>query len=128
MASPCLEAQQPRWERNVNIASEICCILADCCVIVCQTVSQRSRTVCTVPVRLRDRVMFSIGEALSRVGVSRSTYFRWVRLGRIPDTQFKDRNGRRVFTEEEVDLLSHVANELRETDAQARLEFGSPKA
>lgn len=80
-----------------------------------------------VPTMLHNRVMYSIGEALSRAGLSRSTYFRWVRSGRIPDTQFKDRNGRRVFTEEEVQLLDSLANELKQTDTQARLEFDSRK-
>jgi DNA-binding transcriptional MerR regulator len=80
-----------------------------------------------VPIRLQDRTLFSIGEALARAGLSRSTYFRWVRSGRIPDTQFKDRNGRRVFTEEEVDLLNNIANQLRETETQTRLEFGPSK-
>lgn len=76
---------------------------------------------------MKDRALFSIGEALARAGLSRSTYFRWVRSGRIPDTQFKDRNGRRVFTEDEVDLLNNVANQLRQTETQTRLEFDASK-
>jgi len=72
---------------------------------------------------LRDRVVFSIGEALAKARVSRSTYFRWVRMGRIPDTQFKDRNGHRVFTEDEVKLLDNLANQLSDSSAQTRLEF-----
>lgn len=80
-----------------------------------------------MPIRFQDRPLFSIGEALARAGLSRSTYFRWVRSGRIPDTQFKDRNGRRVFTEEEIDLLNNVANQVRETETQTRLAFGPAK-
>lgn len=80
-----------------------------------------------MPVTLQNRVLFSIGEALPRAGVSRSTYFRWVRSGRIPDTQFKDRNGRRVFTEEEVEQLTGIAKELKETNNQIRLEFDGQK-
>lgn len=75
-----------------------------------------------MPSTLQDRIVFSIGEALARVHVSRSTYFRWVKTGRIPDTQFKDRNGRRVFTEQEIEVLDNLANQLRESP-QARLEF-----
>jgi len=76
-----------------------------------------------MPTVLQDRKVFSIGEALERVRVSRSTYFRWVRTGRIPDTQFKDRNGHRVFTEEELQALDNLANQLRESSSQTRLEF-----
>ncbi len=72
---------------------------------------------------LKDRVVYSIGEALSKARVSRSTYFRWVRTGRIPDTQFKDRNGHRVFTQEEVQALDDFANQLRDSSAQRRLHF-----
>lgn len=44
-------------------------------------------------------------------------------MGRIPDTQFKDRNGHRVFTEDEVKLLDNLANQLSDSSAQTRLEF-----
>ena len=93
------------------------------CIIVCQAVSHRARMACNVPTTLQDRVVFSIGEALAKARVSRSTYFRWVKTGRIPDTQFKDRNGHRVFTEEEVQLLDNLANQLRNSSAQTRIEF-----
>jgi hypothetical protein len=56
------------------------------------------------------QTLFLIGEVLARAGVSGSTQFRWVRLARIPDTQFKDRNARRVFTEGEVNRLPNVAH------------------
>ena len=77
-----------------------------------------------MPTTLQDRMVFSIGEALAKVGVSRSTYFRWVKAGRVPDTEFKDRNGHRVFTEEEVEALDRIANQLRSSSGQARLKFG----
>jgi len=76
-----------------------------------------------MPIMLKDKTVFSIGEALARVGMSRSTYFRWVKAGRIPDTQFKDRNGHRVFTEEELQILDGLANQLKRSGTQTRLEF-----
>ncbi len=91
--------------------------------MACQGVSHRAGKVRNVPTTLQDRIVFSIGEALAKARVSRSTYFRWVRTGRIPDTQFKDRNGHRVFTEEEVEILDSLANQLRESSAQTRLDF-----
>ena len=91
--------------------------------MLCQAVSDRTRMDRNVPTIVKDRTVFSIGEALAKVRVSRSTYFRWVRTGRIPDTQFKDRNGYRVFTREELELLDSLANQLRDSSAQARLQF-----
>lgn len=56
--------------------------------------------------------VYRIGEALRLASLSRATYFRWVRLGRCPDAQFRDRNGRRVFTTDEVRDLERLANRL----------------
>jgi DNA-binding transcriptional MerR regulator len=79
--------------------------------------------VCSVPIRIQERVLYTIGEALAQAELSRSTYFRWVRLGRIADTQYKDRNGRRVFTKDEVEDLAKVAHQLQDTQIQSRFEF-----
>jgi hypothetical protein len=59
--------------------------------------------------------IYTIAEALQCADVSRATYFRWVKLGRIRDTRYKDRNGRRVFTQSEVDTLVGFAKKLVET-------------
>lgn len=59
--------------------------------------------------------VYRIGEALKLANVSRATYFRWIKIGRIHDTRFKDRNGRRVFTEEEVQDLKHISEVLVES-------------
>ena len=56
--------------------------------------------------------MFSIGEALREASISRATFFRWVKGGLIQDTQFRDRNGRRVFTVEEIAQLKRFAHRL----------------
>ena len=69
------------------------------------------------------RTVFRIGEALANAGLSRATYFRWVRIGRIPDTEFKDRNGRRVFTTEEVERLQRQANRLVASSGQFDLHL-----
>ena len=70
--------------------------------------------------------LYPIGEALQQVGVSRATYFRWVRNGRVSDTKYKDRNGRRVFTSEEIEELKRVAHHLIPSQAQIEmpLKFG----
>lgn len=65
-----------------------------------------------MPETLDSLEVYRIGEALDLVGLSRSTYFRWVRAGRISDTRYRDRNGRRVFTEDELNQLKEEANRL----------------
>lgn len=79
----------------------------------------------TVPVNLLGQRLYPIAEALSRAGVSRATYFRWVKTGRVADAQYRDRNGRRVFTEDEMLRLTHEAQRLREASPQIRMSLDS---
>ena len=76
-----------------------------------------------MPTQIDGSLVFPIGEALGRAGVSRATYFRWVKSGRISDARFRDRNGRRVFTTEEVAALEGLANRLVETHHQDQLKL-----
>jgi hypothetical protein len=61
--------------------------------------------------------VYRIGEALKTARVSRPTFFRWVKSGRIDDTKYRDRNGRRVFTKEELQQLADKADRLIESSA-----------
>ena len=73
---------------------------------------ERIEAVSYVPTTLDGWEVYRIGEALERAGLSRSTFFRWIREGRIEDAQFRDRNGRRVFTARELDELCAKARRL----------------
>ena len=75
-----------------------------------------------MPVTLQGVTLYRISEALDRAGVSRATYFRWVRHGRVRDCRYKDRNGRRLFTSEEVHALERVAHHLIESPQHAALK------
>lgn len=76
-----------------------------------------------MPLVIEGRKLYRIGEALALASLSRATYFRWLKQDRLKDTQFKDRNGRRVFTEEELSDLKRKAQRLVETP-QIPLTFG----
>jgi len=76
-----------------------------------------------MPISIQGRTLYRIGEALSAASVSRATYFRWLKMGRVQDTQYKDRNGRRVFTEEELDNLKQETQRLLEAP-QIPMKFG----
>ena len=76
-----------------------------------------------MPVTIHGVKLYRIGEALSSAAVSRATYFRWLKQGKLRDTQFKDRNGRRLFTEEELQQLTAEAQRLVE-NPQGNLKFG----
>lgn len=68
-----------------------------------------------MPFSIEGRTVYRIGEALEQAHVSRATFFRWIKDGKIRDTQYKDRNGRRVFTPEELEDLKHAAGKLIES-------------
>lgn len=88
-----------------------------------RSVARRIATVISMPVTINGTRVYRIGEALLHAGVSRATYFRWIKRRRIPDTRFRDRNGRRVFTEEELTRLTDEANRLVEASPQLRMSF-----
>jgi predicted site-specific integrase-resolvase len=78
-----------------------------------------------MPIIVGGKSLYRIGEALASASISRATYFRWLKMGRLPDTQFKDRNGRRLFTELELKILVREAQRLVE-NPQMRM-FNSEK-
>ena len=74
-----------------------------------------------MPITLDGEKVYRIGEALDLAGLSRSTYFRWVREGRIRDAEYRDRNGRRVFTSVELRNLKSEASQLVSASPQLSL-------
>ena len=75
-----------------------------------------------MPLVIDGKKLYRIGEALAAAPVSRATYFRWLKQRRVPDTQYRDRNGRRLFTDAELEVLKHEAQRLVEAP-QTRLKF-----
>lgn len=83
------------------------------CIIAAHPVSMRIIVhTSDMPLFAHGITVYRIGEALQKAGVSRATYFRWVRENRIPDVKYRDRNGRRVFTTNEMAELVGIANRL----------------
>jgi DNA-binding transcriptional MerR regulator len=80
-----------------------------------------------MPVSIDGVTLYRISEALMRAGVSRATYFRWVRQGRVRDSRYKDRNGRRLFTPDEVRELERVAHRLIESPTQLALRISGDR-
>jgi hypothetical protein len=67
-----------------------------------------------MPILVDGKRLYRIGEALAVASLSRATYFRWLKQGRLRDTHFKDRNGRRIFTDSELGILVDEASRLVE--------------
>jgi predicted site-specific integrase-resolvase len=63
-------------------------------------------------------VYYQTNEACRFAGISRATFFRWLKEGTIEDVKHKDRRGWRLFTEKEIDDLKREAQKITglETD------------
>jgi hypothetical protein len=68
-----------------------------------------------MPITVDGRVLYRIAEGLREADISRATYFRWVRAGRIADARFRDRNGRRLLTVEELNAIKQHSLEVIDT-------------
>jgi predicted site-specific integrase-resolvase len=68
-----------------------------------------------MPITSNGRMFYRMQEALLEADISRATFFRWVRDGRIPDARFRDRNGRRLLTREELDAIKQLSLEVVDT-------------
>ena len=65
-------------------------------------------------------------EACKIAGISRATFFRWLKEGTIEDVRHKDRRGWRLFTNEDIVRLKVEADKVISTgpeNRQMRLKF-----
>jgi predicted site-specific integrase-resolvase len=66
-----------------------------------------------VPAIIGERAYYRTLEACQIAGVSRSTFFRWLKTGVIDDVTHKDRRGWRLFTEKDISKIKAEANKIR---------------
>jgi len=62
---------------------------------------------------------FSAHEVALAAGISKNTLLRWLKQGKVPEP-FRDRNGWRVFQQEDVDRICAFANRTSPPDAYVR--------
>ena len=53
-------------------------------------------------------------------GISRATFFRWLKEGTIADVKHKDRKGWRLFTDEDIENLKKEANKVISVETDNR--------
>ncbi len=58
-----------------------------------------------VPTVVDGKTYYRTAEACQRGGISRATFFRWLRDGSFPDVKNLDRRGWRLFTEGDLKRL-----------------------
>lgn len=66
-----------------------------------------------MPITINEKTYYRTNEACRIVGISRNTFFRWLREGLFTDVEIVDRRGWRLFTEEDLDRLKAEVNQIR---------------
>jgi len=67
----------------------------------------------TMPITINEKTYYRTNEVCRIVGISRNTFFRWLREGLFTDVEIVDRRGWRLFTEEDLDRLKAEVNQIR---------------
>ena len=62
-----------------------------------------------MPIRINGETYYRTAEACQQVGISKATFFRWLKEGLFTDVQCVDRRGWRLFTENDLDRLKAEA-------------------
>jgi DNA-binding transcriptional MerR regulator len=65
-----------------------------------------------MPLKLSGRTFYSVSEACRLAGTNRDTFLRWVRQRKFTDVEHRDRNGWRLFTEEDIRRLRARVNHV----------------
>ena len=66
-----------------------------------------------MPIAIDGKTYYRTAEVCRIVGISRSTFFRWLREGSFPDVKTVDRRGWRLFTEDDLARLKAEVNQVR---------------
>lgn len=66
-----------------------------------------------MPVKINGRIYYRTAEVCQIVGIGKSTLFRWIRQNIVKDTEYRDRKGWRLFTEDELLNLKSENNKIQ---------------
>jgi predicted site-specific integrase-resolvase len=76
-----------------------------------------------MPVEIEGKRFYRTNEALKIIGISKATWFRWLKEKKVEDVAHKDIRGWRLFTEEEVERIRKYANTINILPTQETLNF-----
>ena len=63
-----------------------------------------------MPTVVEDQIYYRTLEACQKAGISKATFFRWLRTGVIEDVMHKDRKGWRLFAEADIERIKSEVN------------------
>jgi DNA-binding transcriptional MerR regulator len=66
-----------------------------------------------MPVSLNGNKFYLTAEACEKAGTSKNTFLRWVREGTFDDVRLRNRNGWRLFTDNDLKRLTIIVQRIR---------------
>ena len=72
-------------------------------------------------VEIAGRRYYRTNEALQMIGISKATWFRWLKEKKVEDVRHKDVRGWRLYTEEDLDRIRTYANTVLVIPVQEQL-------
>ncbi len=76
-----------------------------------------------MPVTINGKTYYRTAEVCQIAGISRNTFFRWVREGSFADVRNVDRRGWRLFTKKDLERLNAEANHIRLNKPKAESSY-----
>lgn len=83
-----------------------------------------------MPQEIDGITFYQTTEACKMAGISRATFFRWLKEGTIEDVKCKDRRGWRLFTNKEIENMKKEANKIISVESnkrQLKINVRSPR-
>ncbi len=74
-------------------------------------------------VEIEGKRFYRTNEALKIIGISKATWFRWLKEKKVEDVVHKDLRGWRLFTDDEVEKIRKYANTINILPTQEALNF-----
>ncbi len=65
-----------------------------------------------MPMEIDGQTFYKSAEACKMSGISNSTLYRWIRECVVPEVKHKDRNGWRLFTQQEIEGVKAEATRI----------------
>jgi predicted site-specific integrase-resolvase len=66
-------------------------------------------------VSINNQTYYLIAEACEIAGTNKNTLLRWIRDGRFADVNTRNRNGWRLFSQTDVQRLTHEVNSIKQS-------------
>jgi len=66
-----------------------------------------------MPVKINGQMYYRTAEVCQKVGIGKSTLFRWIKDNTIQEAEHRDRKGWRLFTEEELRTITEETSRIQ---------------